>query len=500
MKKSLPSFTDLIFLLVFGMLAFFKGQTLLGDADAGYLIRLGEEMLRTHAWIRTDIFSHVTPPIPWQNHEWLSQVIMALLRRAAGLTGVVLFFSLLTGIIYAALFSLLRKRSGSVYVAFFVTVLTILASEIHWYARPHMVTVLMTFLWSTWLYDYQIEGKRRILIFPLSMILWVNLHGGFIVGLILAGIYIFGNALYWIFNKTEARDIAREKIKFLSGIFTLTLLSTQLNPHGYAALSYPFHMIENETLMKSIAEFQPPDWSSPSTIPLQIFLGVLLVFWILAKARMTIFEILLVAVFLKMTLHSVRHVSLFAIVAAPVMIRLMQASALQFEKFSLFQNLRERSRLMDIFHADLRSGFWAAGVFFLSLAFMTAGKIHYDFDAKRNPAAAVEFLRRENIPGKMFNQDEFGDYIIYKLWPQYPVFMYGFNDPAGEERLRAYLKVDGVHPQWEAILEKYGMDWVIYPPDTKLAAVLSHSPGWTMIYKDPAAVIYKKQRISSSPI
>jgi hypothetical protein len=493
MKKILPPFTDLIFLLVFGMLAFFKGQSLLGDADAGYLIRMGEEILRTHSWVKTDIFSHVTPPLPWQNHEWLSQVLMALIHRAAGLTGVVLFFSLLIAVVYTALFQILKNRSGSVYLAFFVTVLTILASELHWYVRPHVFTILFTLMWSVWLYEYQMKVKTRILIFPVSMALWVNLHGGFIVGFILAGTYIFGNAVYGFFNKEEARDAAWKKMKFIGGIFLLSLLAVQLNPHGYFALSYPIHMIENETVMKSIAEFQPPDWSSPSTVPLQIFLGVFIVFLVLAKARMTIFEILLIGVFLKMTLHSVRHVSLFAIVAAPVLMRLMQEAQPIFERFPLFQRLRERSESMDVFHGNLRSGLWPAMAVIFACVLTWTGKIHYDFDAKRNPAAAVEFLRQQNIPGKMFNLDEFGDYIIYKAWPQYRVFMYGFNDPAGEERLKDYLKVDGVQPGWREVFEKYGMDWVIYPPDTPLAQTLSESPDWTMIYKDPRAVILKKQ-------
>src|SRR6266567_7220728 len=91
----LPSVSVIFFLSTFLFLAFSSGNNLLNDADTGYHIRAGEYMINNLVVLRYDIFSYISPPLPWFAHEWLSEVIMALVYRLSGLTGVVIFFSIL---------------------------------------------------------------------------------------------------------------------------------------------------------------------------------------------------------------------------------------------------------------------------------------------------------------------------------------------------------------------------------------------------------------------
>ena len=88
-----PSIADAIFLALFLYICLFVGQGLLIDADTGHHIRAGEYILNTHSVPKADIFSFITPPLPWTNHGWLSEVIMALVHRKFGLTGIVIFFA-----------------------------------------------------------------------------------------------------------------------------------------------------------------------------------------------------------------------------------------------------------------------------------------------------------------------------------------------------------------------------------------------------------------------
>jgi hypothetical protein len=102
----IPSIVDIIFISLFLLLAFSAGKDLLGDVDTGYHIRAGEYILNTFSIPKDDIFSFITPTLPWTAHEWLSEVIMALVHKAFGLTGVALFFAFIISLVYYLLYKM----------------------------------------------------------------------------------------------------------------------------------------------------------------------------------------------------------------------------------------------------------------------------------------------------------------------------------------------------------------------------------------------------------
>ena len=84
----------------------------------------------------------------------------------------------------------------------------------------------------------------------------------------------------------------------------------------------------------------------------------------------------------------------------------------------------------------------------------TGNIIRYEFNAKTKPVAAVEFLKNEHIKGNMFDNDEFGDYIIYEAWPEYKVFVDGRSDMYGVDIMKEYLKVVSIKPGWDEVFKK----------------------------------------------
>jgi hypothetical protein len=86
----LPSFADIIFVCLFLTLVFSGGHNLLNDGDTGWHIRAGEYIIDNVHVPRHDMFSHISPSLPWFAHEWLSEVIMARVHGLSGLTGVVI--------------------------------------------------------------------------------------------------------------------------------------------------------------------------------------------------------------------------------------------------------------------------------------------------------------------------------------------------------------------------------------------------------------------------
>src|SRR5689334_11995804 len=89
----LPSIGNLVFVAILFVLIFSVGNGLLNDGDTGYHIRTGELIAKTGRVPRTDPYSYHTPPIDWTAHEWLSEMVMAIIFHRFGLTGVVVFFS-----------------------------------------------------------------------------------------------------------------------------------------------------------------------------------------------------------------------------------------------------------------------------------------------------------------------------------------------------------------------------------------------------------------------
>ena len=110
------------------------------------------------------------------------------------------------------------------------------------------------------------------------------------------------------------------------------------------------------------------------------------------------------------------------------------------------------------------------------------------------PVAAVNFMSQEHLKGNMFNNDEFGDYIIYKAWPEYKVFFDGRSDMYGAERIKEYYKITRIEPGWEDVLKKYDINWVIYNNESTLSQFLLQRDDWRLIYADKVANIFMRNK------
>ena len=126
------------------------------------------------------------------------------------------------------------------------------------------------------------------------------------------------------------------------------------------------------------------------------------------------------------------------------------------------------------------------------LALAVNGRVAYSFDPKIKPMAAIEFLKKEKIPGNMFNNDEFGDCLIYAASPMYKVFIDGRLDMYGTDHFKEYRKVTSFKQGWEKVIDKYNISWIIFDTDTALSRHLLIDKDWKLIYSDKVASIYVK--------
>ncbi len=101
-------------------------------------------------------------------------------------------------------------------------------------------------------------------------------------------------------------------------------------------------------------------------------------------------------------------------------------------------------------------------------------------------------MKEEQLPGNMFDNGEFGDYIIYAAWPQYKVFFDGRSDMYGTDFVKEYRKVRDFKQGWEKIIAKYDINWIIYNADSVFSRFLLQNEDWKLIYADKVANIFLK--------
>jgi hypothetical protein len=189
-----------------------------------------------------------------------------------------------------------------------------------------------------------------------------------------------------------------------------------------------------------------------------------------------------------MSLYSARYIPLCAIVYSPILSKYGDILIQQY-KGRGSGLLGQRSRIYN--EIDTIAKGYAIPLFVLVFfAALVAGKIPVHFPEKKAPKAAIEFLQTNPIRGNMFNNDEIGDYVIYWLYPHHKVFMDGRSDMYGPPIIKEYLKVTGIESGWKDVLDKYGINYIIFYTDTVLVRHLLTDAGWRQIYTDNVASIF----------
>jgi hypothetical protein len=218
-------------------------------------------------------------------------------------------------------------------------------------------------------------------------------------------------------------------------------------------------------------------------------LMILLAAVALSRARLDFIEVGLVVLLTYMSLYSVRYVSLFALIVARPLLRLSEDLLNQMPP-SFLQSYRQRALELAALEASMSHYLWPAMSVSLTIALAMAGLIHFEFSRATFPVAAVEFLKRQTIPGNIFNDDEFGDCMIFAAWPQYRVFIDGRSDMYGADHVTDYLKIADGEPDWETIIQKYDISLVFFGPRSPIAALLRGRREWRVIYSDEVASIF----------
>ena len=447
------------------------------DPDLWWHLKAGQQIIDTRSIPHTDDFSFTKQGSEWVAHEWLSEVIMEGIYRLSGLVGLVTIFSL---IVVIALWLTYRRCDGKPYAAGIAILLAAAASSPLFGIRPQMLTLLLASIYIVLLeqFDPKEQTRRLWWLVPL-MLLWANLHAGFALGLALIGLYIVRAVVDGEWNCVRPLLI----------VLVVCTAVVPLNPNGFRMFSYPYETLTSTSMAAFIQEWHSPDFHQITYLPLAVLLLSTFAAMALSPARARPGEIFLVLITALGALRSARHIPIFSLFAAPVLAKHLWAIAKERGWDKLLTGAETRpTGIKLLINVVLLLAPLALGV---SRIWHFA--VHArEYEAIRNPVAAVEFLESRHLPGPIYNRYGWGGYLIYKLYPEYRVYIDGRADVYGDafftEAMQAY---DGL-ANWREPLDRYGVQTIIIDPDVALSSLLRSDNQWSKVYEDGQAIIFRR--------
>jgi hypothetical protein len=505
----LPSLSDVAFLIP--IVVFFSGTTevkwLLSDSDTGWHIRTGEWILKNRQVPTTDLFSFTKNGQTWFAWEWLSDLAMGWLHSHGGLSAVVFAGFVILCTTSLVLYRATAAESGQRLVSLLLTWLAMGAATVHWLARPHLITPVMAGLFCCTLNRVERGLNRSALVaLPALTILWVNLHGGFFVGIVLVVTYSVaaaGNQLLLI-GRHDGWGRAR--------LYALTagscVLTSLLNPYGYHLHLHVLEYLGSTFYLQYISEFRPVDfqWQSASYFETLLVLAIGAALWHLSNGRLV--HVLLPLSWTHLALLSARNVPIFAVVtlpsiaiaigewigfvqdrwqASPVAAAARAVAEVENDLDSIADEIRVRVALVP-----------AVGMIVMGLLLAHPGRIsrlQAEFDPTQFPVEAVSVVEDDTGPAtRLFCSWQWGGYLIYRVWPSTKVFHDGRTDFYGPAFVEEGLRAWRVAPDWSNILERNRVNAALLPVDSPLASVLRERRDWKPVYQDRVAVLFQKRQ------
>lgn len=473
------------------------------DSDTGWHIRAGELILEAHAAPQHDVFSHTMAGREWFAWEWLTDLVMAVLHRHWGLAGVVgaAFLVLLAS--YAALHRMMIHRGADPAVALVVTSFAAVTSVVHWLARPHLVSIALMVVWYAAVESFRRARSRWIYLLPPLVALWANLHGAFVATFAILAVYAIGEWAEFA-ARGEWRSVRLLWVlRTYAIVGALSAVAALATPYGFRLYGHLWRYLTDAKLLSVISEFQSPDFHKLDGKLIEILLLAGAIAATNAVRQRRFVEVGLLILWGHLTLQSERHVTLAVVMLTPIIAEqfsrliaeLVDHAATGASKAAkVLRAIRGWYREIIAIDRQLTGAFVAIAVFAFVIAVAVSGLaekiLSPRFNPNRFPVAAADFILRTKPEGNMYSSDQFGGYLIYRLYPQIKVFVDGRSDFYRQGTvLDDYDKIATVSPQWSELLDKYDIQWMTLRSDEPLALIALASGRWQSVYKDSVAQI-----------
>lgn len=435
---------------------------------------------------------------------WLAQVIYYLIFKTFGAGGIIFVRALLLSLVAITAFWGLNRAGVKSYLTFIFIFLLSMVSLRAIGERPVLFSMLFTAMTLFLLEEFR-ERKGRSLFFLVPIMLtWANMHGGFVLGVIIISVYMLSEILKSWSKKSE---FAKNDRAIFFATTILAILITYLNPAGWEAFSIALHP-RYAIFVKGIQEYEAPFkayWNKVNS-PDYAYLSLAVLFPVMLMVRnrkIDLAHFILLSGFFMMSLMAVRFVIFYTIVASMLLGK-------QFH-YAIHELLEIRPT-REVYR-KLETGF-AVAMLVSALLFMVGvvrGKPSFDIAYRSSvPEKAVDFIEKNNLQGNMFNDYGYGGYLAWRLYPKKTfIDTRSLNLTVMHEFgwvMSAVTKVEGIRtrneqtPLWEAILRHYKINYIFLETSTMygdlMPVVLELTAGdeWIPIYMDTLSIIFIKDK------
>ena len=456
------------------------------DGDLGRDLTLGNYIFITHQVPSHDLLSYTKLGQPRPPYEWLAQLSFVVAYHWLQLDGVVLLVAFIIGAAFFMVYREASRQSEMPFTALILTLWAATASSIHWLTRPHIFSFLFFAIWVSWLEQIRKEEKFQLWFFPILMLVWVNTHGDFIFG-ILAWLAYFAGWLWEYIIKSTNRETGK---KFLF-IGATSLIATGITPdlwHNWDAV------LNNHSayILERTAETMPPNFAIPNFWPFAILMVSAIILLVLNRKRIALSHVFLLGGLAVSSLIIARNIPLAAVAATPIMATWIGQSAMPkwWSKIEAAFSSTDKS---------LHGFFWPTLSILIALGLLAHhySNTHttiYNFNAQIFPVQATDWLETHPMQGNMFNDLNWGGYLLYRLWPAQRVFVDSQSDFYGETFIRQYANMYNGGPDWNEELTQYKVSWIIVPANSAVSLTAQQDTNhWKIDYEDKIAIIFERR-------
>ena len=468
--------------LLFGM---FYGRNLSGDV--WWHLKTGQWIVQNRALPFVDPFSY-TARSPMILHEWGAEVVEWLAYRLSP-SALAAMSVLLISAAFVLAFRNALSRSGRVLSSFLVVAAGASAAAGSSEMRPQVFSFVFLALTVLVLQQYHERGGRILWLLAPLMVVWVNLHSVFLVGLALIALEALLAALAppkWALGRPFPRFAAAGPLVAVAVVSGLLAL---VNPNGAGPFVYPFHVMHDPQATRLTNEWTSPNYHEWTGRSLLVLMGLAAIGLASLPGRPALRDFAYVAVFAVASLLSRRNSTLFAIACAgPIALWLASAES----AVRSWLSLRSLERAAD-------RAVWGILAALVALLFLwrvsdAQGRRPFDYMNMSEvfPAQACDFIAASHLSGPMFNEYNHGGYLIWRLYPQHRVFVDSRQEPflggAFEEWM--YASNSAGPGVWQEVFDRRKINFAVLSPASALVSVLAERRDWVCVYQDDKAVIF----------
>lgn len=469
---------------LFLTVVFYRISYTTADPDLWGHLRFGLDVLRDGFLHRVDTYSFTSDQV-WINHEWLSELFFASVYRLAGAHGLIAMKAALSMLLFGLLFRRLRRHGFDVFRAGLVLMLALYSTLLGLVMiRPQIFTYL-SFLLILMMLKAVEEGRRNwIWAGGAIMLVWTNLHGGFLAGLGILSVWLVAEGVDSLIGPRRQSHPARDwAIK--AGAVALAWLATLVNPYGLELLTF---LARTATVARpEIEDWRPIMIASPEGAAYLLLVALALFGFIKSRRTRRLSVVSVFTMTALLPFLALRHLPLFALSFAVL------AGDHLADALSRYWPRTRAGGSEDSLRLPFIAACLAASAALVVASWPNLQCIQ--IDQWRVPARSVSLLKDSGVKGNLAVFFNWGQYAIWHLGPQVQVSIDGRRETVYSKATRAenLQFIFGVG-DWDAVLDEHPADLALVSKDQAHYNLMRLKPGWELIYEDSISAIFAPEK------